>query len=180
MIETIEMPELVIIGILVEAPWQALSSEVPKAWQALFAAETGATGFLEASLSVEDGVHREIVGYLAATKSEVPAGMTKVIVPAQRYLSDVIPPAADGSDDFFAPVTPNLVVMLTAAYRGEEPALETSLASLGALSEGLRALINLHYQEQLEAIQVHWSPASPIDALTDEQLLLNFAELIPL
>ena len=86
MIETIEMPELVIIGILVEAPWQALSSEVPKAWQALFAAETGATGFLEASLSVEDGVHREIVGYLAATKSEVPAGMTKVIVPAQRYL----------------------------------------------------------------------------------------------
>lgn len=99
---------------------------------------------------------------------------------AQRYLSDIIPPAADGSDDFFAPITPNLVVMLTAAYQGEEPALETNLASLGTFSEGLRALINLHYQERLEAIQVHWSPASPVDALTDEQLLLNFAELIPL
>lgn len=86
MIETIEMPELVIIGIMVEAPWQALSSDVPKAWQTLFAAETGATSFLEASLSVENGVYREIVGYLAATKSDVPEGMTKVIIPAQRYL----------------------------------------------------------------------------------------------
>jgi predicted transcriptional regulator YdeE len=86
MIETIELPELVIIGILVEAPWQALSTVVPAAWRELFAAETGATSFLEASLSVEDGVYREIVGYLAAGKSEVPAGMTKVIIPAQRYL----------------------------------------------------------------------------------------------
>lgn len=86
MIETIELPELVIIGIMVEAPWQALSSRVPAAWRELFASDTGATAFLEASLSVEDGVYREIVGYLAAGKSEVPAGMTKVIIPAQRYL----------------------------------------------------------------------------------------------
>jgi predicted transcriptional regulator YdeE len=86
MIETIDLPELVIIGILVEAPWQELSTKVPAAWRALFAAEAGATGFLEASLSVEDGIYREIVGYLAARKSEVPERMTKVIIPAQRYL----------------------------------------------------------------------------------------------
>ena len=86
MIESIELPELVIIGILVEAPWQALPETVNKAWVRLFAAETGATSFLAASLSVEDGVHREMVGYLAARKSEVPEGMTKVIIPAQRYL----------------------------------------------------------------------------------------------
>lgn len=86
MIETIELPELVIIGILVEAPWQELPVKVPAAWRTLFAAETGATSFLEASLSVEDGVYREIVGYLAARKSGVPEGMTKVVVPAQRYL----------------------------------------------------------------------------------------------
>lgn len=86
MIEAIELPELVIIGILVEAPWQELSAKVPAAWRDLFAAETGATAFLEASLSVEDGVYHELVGYLAAKKSEVPEGMTKVIVPAQRYL----------------------------------------------------------------------------------------------
>jgi predicted transcriptional regulator YdeE len=86
MIETIALPELVIIGILVEAPWQDLPTKVPAAWRDLFATETGATAFLEASLSIEDGVYREIVGYLAARKSDVPEGMTKVIIPAQRYL----------------------------------------------------------------------------------------------
>ena len=86
MIETIELPELVLIGIVVECPWQELSREVPAAWRKLFAAETGAQAFLEASLSVESGVYRELVGYLAAHKSEVPEGMTKVIVPAGRYL----------------------------------------------------------------------------------------------
>ena len=86
MIETVELPELVVVGILVEVGWQDLSTKVPAAWQALFAAETGATSFLEASLSIEDGVYREIVGYLAARKSEVPEGMTKVVIPAQRYL----------------------------------------------------------------------------------------------
>ena len=86
MIETIELPELVIIGMMVEAPWQELSTKVPAAWRELFAADTGATAFLEASLSVEDGIYREIVGYLGAQKSEVRAGMTKVIIPGQRYL----------------------------------------------------------------------------------------------
>lgn len=86
MIETIELPELVIIGIMIEAPWQHLPGKVREAWARLFAAETGATSFLEASLSVEDGVYRELVGYLAANKSEVPEGMVKVVIPAQRYL----------------------------------------------------------------------------------------------
>jgi len=86
MIETIELPELVVIGIMIDAPWQELPKKVPEAWAALFAAETGATSFLEASLSVEDGVYREVVGYLAANKSEVPEGMVKVVIPAQRYL----------------------------------------------------------------------------------------------
>jgi predicted transcriptional regulator YdeE len=86
MIETIELPELVVIGIMIEAPWRDLATKVPEAWAALFAAGTDATSFLEASLSVEDGVYREVVGYLAANKSEVPEGMVKVVIPAQRYL----------------------------------------------------------------------------------------------
>ena len=86
MIETIELPELVIIGIMVEAPWRDLPARVREAWTVLFAAETGATAFLEASLSVEDGIYREVVGYLAANRSEVPDGMMKVVIPAQRYL----------------------------------------------------------------------------------------------
>jgi hypothetical protein len=38
----------------------------------------------------------------------------------------------------------------------------------------------LHYQHKLEAIQVHFSPAQLGDELTNEQVLLNFPELIPL
>ena len=49
-----------------------------------------------------------------------------------------------------------------------------------ALEYGLKALINLHYQEKLRAIQVHFSPAKLGDELNDEQLLTNFPELIPL
>ena len=86
MIETIELPELVIIGILVDAPWQDLPVKVPAAWRALFAAQTGATAFLEASLSVENGVYREIVGHLAGHRSDVPEGMKKVVIPPGRYL----------------------------------------------------------------------------------------------
>jgi hypothetical protein len=100
---------------------------------------------------------------------------------AQRYLSepDLSEPLRP-DDSLSLPVTRNLVVMITVAYTGEVPELETNLASIDALKVGLKALINLHYQERLEAIQVHFSPAQLGDELTNDQLLLNFPELIPL
>ena len=100
---------------------------------------------------------------------------------AQRYLSqpDLSRPLAE--DELLSlPVTRNLVVIIAVAAEGEVADLETNLADMEALEYGLKALINLHYQEKLRAIQVHFSPAKLGDELNDEQLLANFPELIPL
>ena len=100
---------------------------------------------------------------------------------AQRYLSqpDLSQPLAE--DELLSlPVTRNLVVIIAVAAEGEVADLETNLADMEALEYGLKALINLHYQEKLRAIQVHFSPAKLGDELNDEQLLANFPELIPL
>ncbi|MGA7935632.1 MAG: DUF1517 domain-containing protein [Kovacikia sp.] len=100
---------------------------------------------------------------------------------AQRYLSDSITPTTDNPDAALSiPVTRNLIVMITVASEGEVPELETDLTNMSALKTGLKALINLHYQQRLRAIQVHFSPAQLGDELNSDQVLLNFPELIPL
>ncbi|MEA5511338.1 DUF1517 domain-containing protein [Crocosphaera sp. UHCC 0190] len=99
---------------------------------------------------------------------------------AQRYLSAVITEDEEDNTPLSFPVTRNLVVMITVAVTGEVPELETNLADRNALEDGLKALINLHYQNRLQGIQVHYSPAQFGDELTNDQLLLNFSELIPL
>ena len=102
---------------------------------------------------------------------------------AQRYLSepDLGNPSGSDREPLSLPVTRNLVVMITVAFEGEAPELETDLSSITALKAGLKALINLHYQQTtLRAIQVHFSPAQLGDQLTSDQLLQHFPELIPL
>ena len=76
--------------------------------------------------------------------------------------------------------TRNIVVMISVAFMGEVPELETNLAARDALHTALKVLINLNYQDKLEAIGVYFSPSKFGDELTDEQLLPNFPELIPL
>ena len=100
---------------------------------------------------------------------------------AQRYLAQVdYEQTLPEDESLFLPVTSNLVVIIVVAYVGECPELETNLADGGALKDGLKSLINLFFQERLQAIQVHFSPAKLGDELTEDQLLLNFPELIPL
>ncbi|NCQ93972.1 MAG: DUF1517 domain-containing protein [Microcystis aeruginosa W11-06] len=99
---------------------------------------------------------------------------------AARYLSESVSSQLGENEPLTLPVTDNLVVMITIAFEGESAALETSLADREALEDGLKSIINLHYQGRLRAIQVHFSPAQLGDELTNEQLLLNFPELLPL
>ncbi|WP_036480915.1 DUF1517 domain-containing protein [Myxosarcina sp. GI1] len=98
----------------------------------------------------------------------------------QRYLSEVDFTQLQADEPLSLPVTKNLVVILVVAYEGEVADLETNLADIEALEYGLKALIDLHYQEKLRAIQIHFSPAKLGDELNDEQLLVNFPELVPL
>jgi uncharacterized membrane protein len=100
---------------------------------------------------------------------------------AERYLSEPnLNPPAGADEPLSLPATRNLVVMITVAYEGEAPELESNLADINAMKAGLKALINLHYQERLQAIQVHFSPAQLGDELTNDQLLQYFPELVPL
>ena len=100
---------------------------------------------------------------------------------AQRYLSEPNYGKPVGENESFSiPITHNLVVMITIAATGETPALETSVGDREGLEDALKAIINLHYQGRLEAIQVQFSPAQFGDELTNDQLLLNFPELVPL
>jgi len=99
---------------------------------------------------------------------------------AQRYLSEPDYIEVDEDDPLSLPATRNVVVMITVAYKGELEELETNLADTTALKAALKAIINLHYNEQLQAIQVHFSPAKFGDELTNDQLIEYYPELIPL
>ncbi|AUT01637.1 hypothetical protein CLI64_15280 [Nostoc sp. CENA543] len=98
---------------------------------------------------------------------------------AERYGAD-LDLDASSSQPLSLPTTRNIVVMITVAFEGEVPDIETDLANIQALKEGLKALINLHYNHKLRAIQVHFSPARLGDELTNDELLQYYPELIPL
>ncbi len=100
---------------------------------------------------------------------------------AQRYGSSLDADELDEADSGFSlPMTQHIVVMITIACEGDAPALETDLASISALTAGLKAIMNLHYQGRLRAVQVHFSPAQVGDELTSDELIVHYPELVPL
>ena len=80
-IETVELPELVLIGTLLKD-----GQEEAAAWIRLFAADTGASGFLKAQLPLPGEAPATLLGYLGASKTEIPSGMEKIAVAPGRYL----------------------------------------------------------------------------------------------
>ncbi len=100
---------------------------------------------------------------------------------AGRYLSQpYLEEEVEENTPLSLPVTDNLVVMITVAFEGENPDIETDLADTEALTYALKALININYQDKYRAIGIHFSPARLGEVLTSDQTLINFPELIPL
>jgi hypothetical protein len=100
---------------------------------------------------------------------------------AGRYLSE---PDAVGNvpqdTPLTLPATSNIVLMLSFAFEGEDTTIETDLTNMANMRIALKSIINHHYQDRLRAVQVHFSPARFSDVLTDDQVMLNFPELVPL
>ncbi|WP_330205444.1 DUF1517 domain-containing protein [Cyanobacterium sp. DS4] len=99
---------------------------------------------------------------------------------AQRYLSQPDLEDDEEDDGLSLPVTDNIIVMITVAFEGEVPEIETDLAQRDSLKDGLKALISLHYKQRYRAIAIHFSPARLGEQLNSDQILINFSELIPL
>lgn len=103
---------------------------------------------------------------------------------AERYGSDLdledLDNPGDPDEPLAIPITQHVIVMLTLAYEGEQPALEGNLGDIDALRMALRAIINLHHNGTLRAIQIHYSPTQLGDELTTDQLILYYPELVPL
>lgn len=98
---------------------------------------------------------------------------------AQRYRNGT--EMVEAQDDVLAiSVSQNVLVILSVAYEGEVPELEISLNDRDVLKIALKALINLHYQDRLRAMQIHFLPAQLGDELTSDHLILHFPELSPL
>ena len=88
--ELTDLPELRVVGVQVEAPFDELRHRVPAAWHALFSRAgelpaPDAVGYVEASEHLGDGRYRETVGVLTGPGTAVPAGMTAVVLPATRW-----------------------------------------------------------------------------------------------
>ncbi len=99
---------------------------------------------------------------------------------SSRYLSEVGEGTEEDAEALKIPMTTNLVIMITIACEGEVPQLETDLAETSALRAALRQLIALQTQSRFRAIQLNFSPDQIGYVLTDDHMMEQFPELIPL
>lgn len=104
---------------------------------------------------------------------------------AQEAFADLSTRYLSAGDDDARPVEVNpgerrAVAMLTVAFEGEEATLERDVENVLLLEESLQRIVALHHQGRLLVAHVHHAPAHPEDKLTDEQLLVNYPELMTL
>lgn len=79
------------IGIRVKAGWQELHTQMPEAWE-IFKNRVGeidgrkSERMMDLSLEVIDGEYTQLIGVEVEDSADVPSGMSKVIIPSQKYV----------------------------------------------------------------------------------------------
>ena len=89
--QIVEKPELRVIGLEVTAPWEALWTVMPNAWEVFFHRRHEIAGLLSAinmdiSIEQRDGVCVQLIATEVDETATPPQGMRLLQVPAQRYL----------------------------------------------------------------------------------------------
>ncbi|MEO7995301.1 MAG: GyrI-like domain-containing protein [bacterium] len=87
----IEKPGFRVIGLEVTAPWEALWTVMPNAWEAFFRRRNDIPGVMsgasmDISIEQRDGVYMQLIATEVNATALPPAGMRVLQVPAQRYL----------------------------------------------------------------------------------------------
>lgn len=128
--------------------------------------------------------------YAAANEGEVfrdegsaGAHFQELQTEADSYFANDVLEASDPpaeADPLTLPATDNVIAIATLAYTGESAALEAGLDAADLLTEALKAAIDLHYQNRLKGVQIHFMPAQLGDELTEDRILEYFPDLIPL
>lgn len=90
-LEIVTSPEMIVAGIPIQANWQQLWEEVPKAWGSLFARaaefEKLSDGpFVDVSLGRSDVAYLQLVGFPLRHGVRVPDGLKAMHIPVQRLL----------------------------------------------------------------------------------------------
>lgn len=87
----ITQSEILLIGIEVNAPRQALSTQIPDAWQQLYHQldqldPNGDPILVEVSLSCQQGIYRQLVSCQVTSSIPAPEGLTAIRIPPASYL----------------------------------------------------------------------------------------------
>lgn len=89
--EVIDKSGFAVVGIKVEAEWEELHTKMPKAWQEMkqrLEEISNRKGdiMMDLSLWEEGGTYKQLVGVETTLDTEVPKGMTKIIIPPKKYV----------------------------------------------------------------------------------------------
>ncbi|MEL7833284.1 GyrI-like domain-containing protein [Fodinibius sp. Rm-B-1B1-1] len=89
--EIIDTKGFTVIGIKVQAKWDDLHEKMPKVWQEFRkrleeVSERKNDIMMDISLDESDGVYTQLIGVEVEGDTEIPDGMTKIIIPSQKYV----------------------------------------------------------------------------------------------